>query len=373
VTQVPSGAAPAETGEGGFFLWLLGGADTWLVWSVALIAGLAFVIGLASGLAMFLIWVERRAAGRIQSRRGPNRVGPFGLLQSLADGVKLMFKEDIIPANASRVLFCLAPGIVLAGAFAAFAAIPFSHTGILADMPLGIFLISALLALEVIGVVMAGWASNNKWSLLGAMREAAQMVSYEIPLGLTILVAVIHFGHLNLRVMCDEQTGGWLEMENWTIFRSPFGIPVFVIFYIAALANTKRAPFDLPEAESELVSGFHTEYSGLRFSFFFLEEYASMFILSAVGVCLFLGGWNIPFVPGHLLVGNLPGELIAAGVMIVKSFILVFIMIWIRWTVPRIRIDQVMTLCYKYLTPIALVCLLGTCWWAYAFEEVITR
>jgi NADH-quinone oxidoreductase subunit H len=371
--MVPQAEPVKDSGTGLFRLLtrdVLGIESVPLSWLLASLLGAAVIVGLASVSAILGVWAERRVSGRMQSRRGPNRVGWFGLVQSLADGIKLMFKEDIIPTNASRVLFGLAPAIVLAGAFAAVAAIPFSKHGILVDMPLGIFLISSLLALSVIGVVMAGWASNNKWSLLGAMREAAQMVSYEIPLGLTILIAVLHFGHLNLRVICEQQAGGFLNIGNWTIFRNPlFGIPAFIVFYIAALANTKRAPFDLPEAESELVSGFHTEYSGIRFSFFFLEEYAAMFIISVVGVCLYLGGWNLPFVPGDWLVGSVAAELVAALVMITKAAFLVFVMIWVRWTLPRIRIDQVMTLGYKYLTPIAFVCLLGTVFWVHAFES----
>ncbi|PIE24804.1 MAG: NADH-quinone oxidoreductase subunit NuoH [Planctomycetota bacterium] len=344
--------------------WLPGGM------LVEILLGTVLVISICSVLPMLFTWAERRLSGRIQQRQGPNRVGPFGLIQALADGVKLLFKEDIIPASASRFLFALAPGIVLAGTFGAFAMLPFSNQAILVDTPLSIFVIASLLSIEVIGVILAGWASNNKWSILGAMREAAQMVSYEIPMGLCFLLAVASYGTLNLREMSLMQAGGALNVGNWLVFHNPFfAAPAFVIFYIALLANTKRAPFDLPEAESELVSGFHTEYSGIRFSFFFLAEYAAMFLVSGIAVFLFLGGWNIPFVPGELLVGSIGGEALAALSVLLKSTLLVLIMIWIRWTLPRIRIDQVMNLCYKYLTPIALVCLIGTVFW----EQYVAR
>ncbi|MAE76850.1 MAG: NADH-quinone oxidoreductase subunit NuoH [Planctomycetes bacterium] len=332
---------------------------------VGMALSLAIIVGVCSVVPILFVWVERRGSGRIHQRKGPNRVGPFGLLQTLADGIKLMFKEDIIPANASRFLFMIAPGLVLAGVFAAFALLPLSSTGVIVDAPLGIYIIAAVLSLEVIGVIMAGWASNNKWAILGAMREAAQMISYEVPMGLCILLAIIcHDGELSLRAMSENQAGGFLNVGNWLIFSNPlFAFPAFVIFFIACLANTKRAPFDLPEAESELVSGFHTEYSGIRFSFFFLEEYASMFLVSAVTVMMFLGGWNIPFVPGEMLTGGFVGEVLAIGSTLVKTFFLVWVMIWVRWTLPRIRVDQVMTLCYKYLTPLAFLCLLGSCFW----------
>ena len=219
------------------------------------------------------VWAERRLSGRIQSRIGPNRVGiqwgPFkkwkwarlwGLPQSLADGIKLLGKEDFVPPLGSPILFLMAPLIVFAGSMALFAVLPLSDGLLAFDLELGVFYALAVGAVEIIGVLMAGWASNNKWSLLGAMREAAQMVSYEVPLGLTILLAVLHYGNLNLRVICEQQAGGFLNIGNWTVIRNPiFAIPGFLIFFMGALANAKRAPFDLPEAESELVSGFHTQ------------------------------------------------------------------------------------------------------------------
>jgi len=330
----------------------------WLAAAIGAGIAVGLVIGFVSVVAMFSIWLERRIAGRIQARVGPNRVGPFGLLQSLADGIKLILKEDIIPTGADRALFILAPALVMASALGMFAAIPMASAAGFTDLNLGIVFIVAASALATIGVIMAGWSSNNKWALYGAMREAAQVVSYEVPLGLTLIVPAIIAGSMNLREVTEAQSG-WAG-TCWIILQNPFGLPAFILYFIAALAENKRAPFDLPESESELVAGFHTEYSGIRFSFFFLEEYGAMFIMSALGVALFLGGWMFPGL--ELLSG---GWLIAAQllVFIVKSMFLVFIMIWIRWTLPRLRVDQVMILSYKYFTPLGLAMVLGTALW----------
>jgi NADH-quinone oxidoreductase subunit H len=330
----------------------------WLVAAIGAGIAVGLVIGFVSVIAMFSIWLERRIAGRIQSRIGPNRVGPFGLLQSLADGVKLLLKEDIIPTGADRKLFILAPALVMSSALGMFAAIPMASAAGFTDLNLGIVFIIAVSSLATIGVIMAGWSSNNKWALYGAVREAAQVVSYEVPLGLTLLVPSIVAGSMNLREVTEAQAG-WGGI-CWLILQNPFVLPAFLLYFISALAETKRAPFDLPESESELVAGFHTEYSGIRFSFFFLEEYGAMFIMSALGVALFLGGWQFPGL--ELLSG---GWLIAAQllVFIIKSLFLVFIMIWVRWTLPRMRVDQVMVMSYKYLTPLGLAFVLGSSSW----------
>ncbi len=277
-------------------------------------------------------------------------VGPHGILQTLADGIKLLGKEDLVPDKADRVLFALAPMIVFAATYVSFAVLPFSSEGVIIDLNIGIFFLAAVGSLEAIGVVMAGWSSNNKWSLFGAIRAATQVVSYEVPLGLTLLAAVVCAGTMSLNEMTEAQAG-WFW--SWFIFRNPFMWAVFIIYYTASLAECQRAPFDLPEAESELVSGFHTEYSGMRFAIFFLAEYGKMYVVSALAVVMFFGGWytGIPAIDN---IGGLGGNLIGAAVMITKSMILVCSQMWIRWTLPRIRLDQVMDICLKYLLPCGL-------------------
>ncbi|HEX2973560.1 MAG TPA: complex I subunit 1 family protein [Tepidisphaeraceae bacterium] len=262
-----------------------------LAWDIALI--LLVFLPFISVFAMMAIWGERKVAGRMQCRPGPNRVGPAGLLQSVADGVKLILKEDLRPACADAVLFRLAPYLAFVPVFAAFLALPFSQDFTFEPrISSGLFWLLAILSLEIMGVILAGWASNNKWSIYGAMREACQMVSYEIPLGISIIVAVMTAGTLNMVEMGVKQGGG---LHTWLICRNPFGFVAFFVYFVASLASNKRAPFDLPESESELVAGFHTEYSGLRFSMFFFAEYAAMFIVGAIQVATFLGGWNDPF------------------------------------------------------------------------------
>src|SRR5205823_262198 len=243
--------------------------------------------------AMFAIWWERKVAGHMQSRLGPNRVGPIGILQSLADGIKLVTKEDLIPGNADALLFRMAAYLAFAPAFAAFLALPFGpNLTFEPRLNVGVFWILAILSVEVMGVILAGWASNNKWSIYGAMREACQMVSYEIPLGISIIIGVMAAGTLNMVQLGHMQSGG---LHTWLIFKNPFVFLSFFLYFIASLASNKRAPFDLPESESELVAGFHTEYSGLRFAMFFFAEYAAMFVVGGIQTALFLGGWNDPF------------------------------------------------------------------------------
>jgi NADH-quinone oxidoreductase subunit H len=341
--------------------------------AAALVLSILVVVGFISVWAMFAIWLERKASADFQVRLGPNRVGPFGLLQSLADGLKLAFKEDLVPMESDQFLFLVAPAVAFCGAFAAFAVIPFAPgiTGV--DVNLGVFFVVAVTAIGVIGVLMAGWSSNNKWSLYGAMREAAQLVSYEVPSGLALMVPVLAVGSLNLKEIVAFQcapASGTLESagsvyfssHGWLAFYSPWTFAAFLVYYVASLAECKRAPFDLPEAESELVSGFHTEYSGLRFSFFFLEEYGMMFVVSAVAALVFLGGWQpLPFVSLNL--GGLFGNAFFAAVFLGKCLFLVWVQMWLRWTLPRLRVDQVMVMGYKYLIPISLVALLLMAWY----------
>ena len=338
-------------------------------WAVPLTAAsvaVGIVMAIVSVLAMFSTWLERKVSGHIQCRYGPMRVGWHGWLQPLADGIKLLLKEDMVPKGADKVLYVLAPGLVLSSMLAAMTAFPLSHSFYFADIGLGLFFILAMTSTTTIGVVMAGWSSNSKWSLYGAMREAAQVVAYEIPLGISLLVPLMVAGSFNL-IEVSEMQAGFYGL-NWFIWPwvNPFMLPAFVLFFIAILAETKRAPFDLPEAESELVAGFLTEYSGIRWSFFFMEEYAAMFLYCVVGSFFFFGGFESPVTWGAAEVfgvGSLMHNLAAAGTIVVKGFAGVFLMMWLRWTLPRVRIDQVMTMGYKYLTPLALLCVLGAGVW----------
>ena len=323
---------------------------TWIPWyTIALLHVAGVLVGFISVLAMFLIWLERKVSAHIQDRLGPMRVGGWhGWAQSIADGIKLLLKEDIIPAMADRPLFILAPFIAFTVAFMAFIVLPFSQYIIVADLNIGILYVYGLSTITVVAIIIAGWASNNKWSLLGAVRSAAQLVSYEIPVGLSLLAGIIMAGSLSTVEISLAQSGG---VWNWFIWRcGPFSVIATLLLYVGALAETNRTPFDLAEAESELVSGYHTEYSGFRFSLFFLAEYTNMFVASALVVIVFLGGFTglvpIPFVPD-----------VVSGPFwfLSKTLFLVFVMMWIRWTLPRLRVDQLMTTCWKYLIPMALV------------------
>lgn len=340
-----------------------------LIYSLAIVL-LVFVPAIAL-FAMFAIWWERKVAGHMQSRLGPNRVGPFGILQSLADGIKLVLKEDLMPRDADRLLFKLAPYVAFAPVFAAFLALPFGPDMTFEPrLAVGLFWILAILSVEVMGVILAGWASNNKWSIYGAMREACQMVSYEIPLGISIIVGVMAAGTLNLVRLGHEQGGG---LHTWLIFKNPFAFLAFFTYFIASLASNKRAPFDLPESESELVAGFHTEYSGLRFAMFFFAEYAAMFVVGGIQAALFLGGWNDPFgligyyydafTRSHNNTGLIVVNLIGVAIFTAKAITIVFVQMWLRWTLPRPRIDQVLYACVKVLLPAACVLLLGAALW----------
>ena len=297
--------------------------------------------------------------------------GRFGWLQSLADGIKLIQKEDLCPPVADAMLFRSAPYIVCLASFAAFVVLPFSHSWVAVSADCGLFILLAILSLEVFGIIMAGYSSGSKWSLFGGMREAAQMVSYEIPLAICALIPIVSAGSLNLGEIGDMQGG---HIGNWFLFHDPFTFVAFFVFFVVLTAGCKRAPFDLAEAESELVGGFHTEYSGMRWSFFFMGEYASMFALCGVAAILFLGGWHtgIPDIDVELQAWRAGGEfsaygylanVIGAGVFVSKAAFGVFVQIWLRWTLPRLRIDQVMITCLKYLVPISCFLFLGATVW----------
>jgi NADH-quinone oxidoreductase subunit H len=323
-------------------------------------AGLLFAFISVS--AFLAIWAERKVSGRIQDRLGPTRVGPFGLLQSLADAIKLISKEDTIPTSADRFLFRLAPYLAFCASFVGFLALPFGNQIVGKELNVAAFFMLAVLSSEVFGVVLAGYASASKWSLFGGVREAAQVVSYEVPRAMCVVVPICVVGTLNLNTIGTQQTG-WFW--NWNLFHDPFTFVAFFIFFITATASCKRAPFDLAEAESELVAGFHTEYSGLRWSIFFLAEYGSMFAVSGLAALLFLGGWHtglLPFEPSvewGFWLGNLLNIAIFSG----KCWFLVLVMMWMRWSLPRLRIDQVMETCLQYFLPISCVLLVGVCLW----------
>jgi NADH-quinone oxidoreductase subunit H len=296
------------------------------------------------------------------------RVGGWhGWAQSPADGLKLLTKEDLIPADADRVLFRLAPYLAFVPALSAFVALPFGFMWVFRDLDVALIFILAMLGLEVFGVILAGWASNNKWSVYGAMREACQMVSYEIPMGVSLLVPVMTVGTLSLTEIGQEQAGGWF---SWLAFRNPFVFAAALTYYIASLASCKRAPFDLPESESELVAGFHTEYSGFRWSLFFFAEYAAMFVVSALATILFFGAWHSPLPTswgdrfGTGFGGQLVRGLLSGPVwFLAKCVFLIYVQMWIRWTLPRIRIDQVLYACVQVLLPASFVVLLGNTGW----------
>ena len=326
---------------------------------IAMLAVCVIFVAVVPLLPLFLVLAERKVSAHIQDRVGPMRVGPHGVLQTLADGVKLIFKEDHIPRQGDKILFIVAPYIIFACSFAVFAAIPFGKSILVSNLNIGIFYIMAISSVVVIGVIMAGWASNSKWSLLGALRSAAQIVSYEIPIGLSILAVVMLVESLKMQDIVMNQGG--LGILSWIVFRTPFTFIAFFVFFISAIAEVNRTPFDLPEAESELVAGFHTEYSGMRFALFFIAEYANMFAVSAIASTLFLGGWK-GIIPGYEFLGGTPA-------FVIKTMLLVFVMMWIRWTLPRLRVDQLMNLCWKYLIPISFFNILGIGIWVLIFQN----
>ncbi|MCW8131478.1 MAG: NADH-quinone oxidoreductase subunit H [Planctomycetota bacterium] len=378
----------------------------------------AKAMGAALGLAIPVIDLIDKVAGRFVP----------GVLIFLADGIKLIMKESIVPSTADKPLFKMAPAIVLCSAFGALATVPYSSGFFITDLNIGIFYLAAITSLETIGILMAGWASNNKWALLGGMRSAAQIVSYELPAGLTVLTVILLAGTMSMQGIIYDQIGpnhwsqGWIF--QWNVFSSPFMMILAPAYFLAALAECNRTPFDIPEAESELVAGYHTEYTGMNFAFFFMAEYAMMCVTSAIAVTVFLGGWSTGIgplerammeanagdrIPGTELVATVAFEKVAQGDVIpgtknaiaaqdigavaigdripgteqlvaqpvyywwaslvhlavfgLKTYGLVFIMMWIRWTLPRFRVDQMMTLCWKKLIPIGMFCFTGIAAW----------
>ncbi len=318
------------------------------------------------------VYGERKISAFIQDRIGPNETGKWGLLQTIADILKLLQKEDVVPAAADKTLYVLGPIIVFVGAFAAYAVLPFGPAFIGADLNVGIFYAVSIVSIEAVGILMCGWGSNNKWSLFGAVRSVAQIVSYEIPAGLAILTGVMMAGTLSMHGITLAQSGlqadgtnNGLGFLNFFVFQSPIAWLAFLIYFIASLAECNRAPFDIPEAESELVSGYFTEYGGMKFAMIFLAEYASMFMVSVIISTLFLGGWNspLPNIGPVLLNEWTNGPIWGVFWIMVKGLFFIFIQMWVRWTLPRFRVDQLMYLCWKVLTPFALVALVLTAFW----------
>ncbi|CAN5376605.1 NADH-quinone oxidoreductase subunit NuoH [soil metagenome] len=310
-------------------------------------------ISLFAFLGLLLVYMERKVAAFMQLRLGPNRVGYKGTLQTLADTIKLLFKEGFAPDASDKFLFNFAPILVIVVAMLLLAPIPFAKGLQIYDINIGVFYISAVSSIGVIGILMAGWSSNNKYSLLGAMRSGAQIVSYELSAGLSLIAIVALSGSMSFSKIVESQVDGW-----W-IFKGHIpAVIAFVIFIIAGTAELNRAPFDFAEAESELTAGFHTEYTGMRFAMFFLAEYINMFIMAAVGATLFLGGW-MPLHFGHFTIFNHIMDFIPHSIWFIgKTFFLIFVLMWFRWTFPRMRIDQLLTLEWKYLMPISLFNLL---------------
>jgi NADH-quinone oxidoreductase subunit H len=325
---------------------------TWTLIFEMVIAGVC-IIGLFAGLGLVLVIMERKVSAWMQIRLGPNRVGPKGIFQSLADTVKLLVKEGLTPNGADKFLFNLAPFIAMIVAMLLMAPIAFAKNFQMWDLNIGVLYISAVSSLMVISILMAGWASNNKYSLMGAMRSGAQIVSYELSAGLAVLTIVVFTGSLSVSDIIRAQEDGW-----WLFKGHIPAVISFVIFIIAVTAETNRAPFDLAEAESELTAGFHTEYSGMKFALFFLAEYVNLFIVCAIGATLFLGGW-MPFHIGHWNGFNQVMDYIPSSIWFFgKTFFLIFVIMWFRWTFPRLRIDQLLNLEWKYLLPISMINLL---------------
>jgi NADH-quinone oxidoreductase subunit H len=325
-----------------------------------LLVAAAIILLFMAPVAGIITWVERRVSARMQSRIGPNRAGPQGFLVWMADGIKSIMKEDIIPTESDQPLFRLAPYLVFIGVSATFCVMPFGQHLIAADLDIGILFVIAVTSLVTIGLMMGGWASNNKWSMLGGIRSAAQIISYEIPGAIAIVCIVMMTGSLRVQDIIHAQ-GGWPWM--WFMFKNPITFVLFFLWFTTALAEGNRAPFDLPEAESELVAGYSTEYSGMRYLFFFFAEWANVFVMCGIASALFLGGWQVPGVTPEQQEANFLLQCLGAVVFQLKSWFLIFVVVWIRWTLPRVRIDQMMNLCWKWFVPASFAAFILTGIW----------
>jgi NADH-quinone oxidoreductase subunit H len=342
--------------------WMLGFLPAVLRPAVGVIVCVAVIVGLFPALFAFAVWLERKGLGRMQNRLGPNRVGPFGLLQPIADGIKSLTKEDIVPLSADAAVHFLAPVVLVVAVFMGFAILPMGRNMVLVDMDCGLLFYFAIGAMTELSVFMAGWSSRNKYSLLGAMRAVAQMISYEVPLLLSAVVVVMISGSLSPVKIVEAQNQYTFGLPHWYIF-TPWGFAGFLLYAIATTAETNRSPFDLPEGESELVAGYFTEYSGFKFALFFLGEYLAMFSISGLGVTLFLGGWSSPlqmlnWVPTWIW-------------FFAKVFLSIFVFIWLRGTLPRLRQDQLMNFAWKFVLPLTLVNLFVAAIWRFMGEGLL--
>ena len=340
-----------------WLLSLLTSAPEWLQLTASSLINIAGVLGVFMTLFALISVLERKILGRIQNRYGPNRVGPFGLLQPLADGIKLLIKEDIVPARADKVVHFLAPILMAAPAILALGVIPYGRNMTAFSIDGGILFFFAVGSATELAVFMAGWGSNNKFSMLGAMRAIAQMVSYELPLIITVLPVVMIVSSLSPDAIVEAQAGyshGFIP--RWFVF-TPWGAAAFILFFVSGLVESNRTPFDVPEGESEIVAGHMTEYSGFKYAIFFLAEYFGMFAVSGLAVTLFLGGWHAPiswleFIPSYVW-------------FFAKLAALLFVFIWIRGTLPRMRVDHVMNFAWKFMMPMAFTCILAAAVWHY--------
>lgn len=327
----------------------LGLGDFWSILIECVLVGLLIIVGYAL-LAIVLIFMERKVCAYFQCRLGPMRVGPWGLLQVLADVLKMLIKEIFTVDKADRFLYFLAPFLVIIASIGTFSFLPWNNGAVVLDFNVGIFLLTAISSIGVLGIFLAGWGSNNKYSVISAMRGAVQMISYEMSLGLCLITAVILTGTMQITGIVDYQTGPW----NWLIFKGHVpAIIAFITFLIAGNAEANRGPFDLAEAESELTAGYHTEYSGMGFGFYYLAEYLNLFVVSGIASTVFLGGWapiNIGIEAFDSVMNYIPGIVWFLS----KTFVVVWLLMWIRWTFPRLRIDQILKLEWKYLMPLAL-------------------
>ncbi len=352
--------------------WFGGGP----LWAWAALSAFLIIYLLALPFGGLATYIERKISADIQDRIGPNRVGPYGIFQFFADAVKMLAKEDFIPPGSDKWLFNLAPVLVVMGACSAFAVLPLGKYLVGADVNIGVFFILAMTTLVAPGLLLGSWSSQNKWSLLGGLRAAAQIVSYEIPVALCVLPVVLISGSLQVGQIVDQQGWSWTvegikQFHFWNALHNPFCFFSAILLFVAGLAETNRIPFDLPEAESELVSGFNTEFSGMRFGLYALAEFAEVFVMSSVVTALYLGGWHFPFIDIESLGFTMPVALVVViqlTTYLVKTLSLVFVVMWLRWTLPRLRVDQLMGFCWKGLVPLAFFNLTGTALWMWIFN-----